>query len=256
MTLKFFKYQATGNDFIMVDNRQAVFPENNPSLINRLCHRQFGIGADGIILIEESATTDFTMIYYNPDGSQSFCGNGSRAAVHFANSLGLFADRGDFQAIDGVHQAKIADGLVEVKMADVAPGKAMLNGIFFDTGSPHYIDFVEDVDHTDVVATGRSLRYHDTFKPAGSNINFVQLLGPGEIKVRTYERGVENETLSCGTGVTAAAIAAAGKGWGNNLKITTPGGSLRVWFTEQDGGYSDVWLAGPAHPVFAGEITI
>ncbi len=256
MLLKFFKYQATGNDFIMVDNRQGVFPENDPALISRLCHRKFGIGADGIILLEEAKEANFTMVYYNPDGSQSFCGNGSRAAVHFARSLGMLGDSGSFVAIDGIHQAKISGATVQVNMANVSPGKEILNGVFYATGSPHYVTFVDHVDRVDVVAEGRSLRHHQAFQPGGSNINFVEITGADQISVRTYERGVEDETLSCGTGVTAAAIAASVRGLGNKINITTPGGNLQVGFTLTPNGFTGVWLSGPATLVFSGELTL
>ena len=257
MPLTFHKYQSTGNDFVLIDNRKAEFPADDTALINKLCDRKFGVGADGLILLETSASTDFLMRYFNADGTLgSFCGNGSRAVVSFAQSLGIIAGSTSFEAYDGVHEAVITGDLIRVKMADVQNGRQLLNGTFIDTGSPHYIEFVEKLDEMDVVHEGRELRNLAVFAPDGSNINYVEDLGQGKIKVRTYERGVENETLSCGTGVTAAAIVAAEAGMGNNIVIETLGGSLRVWFEQNDRGFDDIWLEGPTEKVFSGKLAV
>ena len=257
MPIKFFKYQSTGNDFVLIDNREGVFPGNDTAFINRLCDRKFGIGADGLILLADSEIADFDMQYYNADGSlSSFCGNGSRAIVSFANYLGIIEDTARFEAYDGMHEAVISGNLIEVKMADVQNGRPVLNGTFIDTGSPHYIEIVENLDNIDVVQQGKAARNLAIFAPDGSNINYVEKTGEGKIKVRTYERGVENETLSCGTGVTASAIIAASSRPGNNILISTLGGELEVRFEKNDGGYHNIWLAGPTEMVFAGELVL
>ena len=255
MPITFSKYQSTGNDFILIDNREGKFPVDNKFLIHKICDRKFGVGADGLILLETSETADFTMLYFNADGSLgSFCGNGSRAVVSFAQSLGIIGNSTSFEAYDGLHEAIIVGNLVQIKMADVQNGRQVLNGTFIDTGSPHYIEFVENLDKMDVVQEGRTVRNSATFQPDGSNINYVEKSGQGKIRVRTYERGVENETLSCGTGATAAAIASAIAGLGNNIAISTLGGDLKVWFEQNASGYQNIWLAGPTEMVFSGEL--
>ena len=255
MNILFHKYQATGNDFILIDNREFEFPVTKANLIEKMCHRKFGIGSDGIILLESSTKANFKMVYYNPDGSQSFCGNGSRAVVKFAQSLGLIEDKGSLEAYDGVHKTVIQDDLVKINMTDVQNGRQLLNGTFLDTGSPHYVEFVNSIDKLDVAKLGMELRNSQEFAPNGSNINFVEKITENEIKVRTYERGVENETLSCGTGVTAAAIITSQK-LKNNVTVTTSGGQLSVEFTKSMKGYQNVWLKGPAEMVFSGKIDI
>jgi len=256
MQFKFHKYQATGNDFVIIDNRDDHFPKDRTSLIQKLCHRKFGIGSDGLILLEPSTLANFTMTFYNPDGSQSFCGNGSRAVVSYAQSIGLIQIAGSFEAYDGIHETKIAGNLIQIKMAEVHNGRPILNGTFIDTGSPHYVEFVENLMEIDVVQKGRKLRHAAVFGPEGSNINYVEKIGDGKISVRTYERGVENETLSCGTGVTASAIVAANNGMGNAIAIHTPGGNLSVWFEQKETDYDNIWLEGPAELVFSGNINL
>ena len=197
------------------------------------------------------------MVYYNADGDLgSFCGNGSRAAFHFATSLGVVGIKGEFEAFDGVHKAEIKSNLIQIKMGDVETGKEVLNGIFIDTGSPHYVEVVSDIDNYDVINKGKTLRYSPSFAPNGTNINFIEKKGDGKISMRTYERGVENETLSCGTGATAAAIVASQHGLGNEIRISTKGGLLRVWFKEEQGLYKNVWLEGPTELVFSGDLEI
>ena len=256
MKINFHKYQATGNDFIIIDNRSRQFPASDKTLIQRLCHRKFGIGADGLILLENSEIADFKMLYYNADGSLgSFCGNGSRAVASFAQSLGLIDDRGVFEAYDGIHKTIIKGNLIQINMSDVQNGRQLLNGTFLDTGSPHYIKFVSDLDKLDVFQLGKRLRYSSEFAPNGSNINFVEKITEDKIKVRTYERGVENETLSCGTGVTAAAMATSQK-LTNKVEVSTAGGQLSVSFEKVADGYQNVWLKGPAEMVYSGKIDI
>ncbi|MEN8248765.1 MAG: diaminopimelate epimerase [Bacteroidota bacterium] len=255
--MNFNKYQSTGNDFILIDNRNLNFPSDNQSMINKLCDRRFGIGADGLILIQNSKTTDFKMVYFNADGSEgSFCGNGSRAAVHYANSLGMFDNTCSFEAYDGLHEASVSGKIISVKMKNVQNGSSKLNGTFIDTGSPHYVEYVESVDKIDMITQGRTLRYDNEFSPNGTNINFVERLHDNSVKVRTYERGVENETLSCGTGVTACALTSSQLEGKNIVTIVTKGGELTVSFDQNKGKFSNIWLKGPTEMVFKGEIDL
>jgi diaminopimelate epimerase len=257
MIIKFDKYQATGNDFVMIDNRYGKFPKLDQPLIARLCHRKFGIGADGLILIEDSVQADFSMVYFNADGALgSFCGNGSRAATQFAASLGMVSEKGSLEAFDGIHQAEIGQNVIKMSMSDVQNGSKLLNGTFIDTGSPHYVEFRESLDAVDVYTEGKKLREDEQFAPGGSNINFVELLGADQIKVRTFERGVENETLSCGTGVTAAALTTARLNGDHSVQVTTLGGLLKIEFSKSDEGFHHVFLTGPAENVFSGEFEI
>lgn len=256
-TLTFHKYQATGNDFILIDDRQRIFP-NDLKYIPLLCDRRFGIGSDGLILIREHEDADFDMIFYNPDTSQSLCGNGSRCAVRFARELGMISDTCRFMAFDGMHEASIDnDGTVSLKMNDVQNVRSQQDGMLVDTGSPHLIRYVQDIDDVDVVGRGREIRYSEPYGKAGVNVNFVAITGDHGIHVRTYERGVENETLSCGTGVTAAAIACGIRDMKSPVSITTRGGNLSVAFeTDGTGKFSEVYLIGPAEHVFSGEIDL
>jgi diaminopimelate epimerase len=255
--IPFDKYQGTGNDFIMIDNRHRIINPDDKELISSLCHRRFGIGSDGLILIQNQSVYDFEMIYYNPDGTQSLCGNGSRCAVMYSYALGIIKKKTTFLTIEGPLKAEIQESLVHLNMPDVKEEKNYDRDFFIDTGSPHYVRFVPNADGVDIYMKGREIRYSKPFHPAGTNVNFVQLIGDGKIYVRTYERGVEQETLSCGTGVTASAIAAGLK---DNLKewdIRTRGGNLRVTFEfDTNGGYRDIKLIGPAEKVFSGQIQI
>lgn len=252
--MKFYKYQGTGNDFIMIDNRDGQFDISNNLLVRDLCHRRFGIGADGLILLQTKPDGMLQMVYFNADGNQgSMCGNGGRCFVQFAKDLELFSDEITFDAADGLHVAIIKAGLVHLKMIDVKAINPMGENYFLNTGSPHYVSFVEDVQHFDVFARGKEIRYSEAFAPAGTNVNFAEVID-GKLWVRTYERGVEDETYSCGTGVTAAAIAA------QNLQITSPidiitlGGNLQVSYQKNaDNTYTEVYLIGPATRVFEGE---
>ena len=256
-TIPFHKYQATGNDFILIDNRAGIFDANNLELVKKLCNRKFGIGSDGLILIENDDTTDFNMIFYNPDGSKSLCGNGSRCAVNFAKSIGIISSETTFIAFDGAHHASIKGEIVHLDMHDVQNVRHMADGMFIDTGSPHYTQFVAKVDGFDVVEEGRKIRYGGLFHQEGVNVNFIQVLNENEIFVRTYERGVEDETLSCGTGVTASAIAAGFNNVGTNVKIHTLGGVLGVKYLKgEDNNFTNVVLSGPAKKVFEGVVEI
>ena len=254
--IAFYKYQGTGNDFIFIDNRLEKFPVAT-AIIQKLCDRRLGIGADGIVLIQNHSEYDFEMIYFNPDASQSFCGNASRCAVHFAHELGIIHDSTHFLAIDGPHQASIKDGLVYLKMNDVNTIERPGNAYFINTGSPHYITFVDQIDETDVYKEGKSIRNSKPYQEKGVNVNFVQQLPENQVYVRTYERGVENETLSCGTGVTAAALAVSLEGYTSPVKIMTKGGALEIAFDRlSDTQFTNIFLIGPAVKVFSGLIEV
>lgn len=254
MKLEFYRYQGTGNDFIMVDARQQGFDRIPSPSVQRFCDRKLGIGADGLILIKEKSGFDFEMIYYNADGSQSMCGNGAGCAVAFSSFLGFLPNPCRFYVIDGPHEAKYRQGQVEVEMTPVRGIVQAADGYLVDTGSPHYVKFVEDVENHSVIEEGATIRYNECYR-GGINVNFVTAISEDEIFVRTYERGVENETLSCGTGVTASALV-----WGrlknkNQVKIKTPGGSLVVGFTSRsEGGFDHILLTGAVKQVFKGEI--
>ncbi len=256
MLLTFYKYQGTGNDFIMIDNRDKVFPVEDVQLVASLCDRRFGIGADGLILLENDESTDFKMVYFNSDGNQSsMCGNGGRCLVAFAQFLGVISKKASFNAVDGLHTAIIDNDVVDLKMNNVKEIHAKPNSFFLDTGSPHHVQLVEGLDQFNVYKEGAKLRY-GLYGEKGSNINFVESLDDSKFSVRTYERGVEDETLSCGTGVTAVAIAMhkANRVEGNTVNIRTKGGDLKVSFNVDTQGYSNVSLIGPAKLVFKGEI--
>lgn len=257
MKIPFYKYQATGNDFILIDNRSGEFSFSIEQ-IKKICDRKFGIGADGLMLIEKDPQLDFSLVYYNSDGSQSLCGNGSRAAVNFASYLSMINGHAAFNAYDGKHEADLQSGnIVRLKMNNTKDIQKAGNDLSINTGSPHYIQFVKDVEHYPVFEEGKKIRYSDTFKDKGINVNFVELLPGNTIFVRTYERGVENETLSCGTGVTAAALAASTQGYTSPVTIKTLGGRLSVEFKSTASGmFEDIFLIGPAEQVFSGTITL
>jgi len=259
MQITFYKYQGTGNDFIMIDNRQNLFPKNEHKLISRLCDRKFGIGADGLILLEASDNYDFTMKYYNADGNEgSMCGNGGRCIVAFANFLKIINTNTIFNAVDGVHKANIVGDLVSLKMNDVSTIKEFSDELFLDTGSPHHITYVNNISSVDVKSKGKEIRYGAPYLEKGTNVNFVEQKNENTFSVRTYERGVENETLSCGTGVTAVAIAShrAKKTNQNTIILETLGGSLEVSFTCDNNYYKNVFLKGKASLVYSGTIEI
>ena len=250
--LKFHKYQGTGNDFVMIDDRKQSFDETRIDLIKAWCNRKFGIGADGVILIREHEEHDFEMLYFNPDGSQSLCGNGSRCAVKFANTLGLIDDQCTFLAVDGPHEGRIGRDRIFIKMQNVETLAQKSEEYFINTGSPHHVKMVANVSMVDVTHEGRTIRNSAQYQPQGANVNFVEPQGD-EVLVRTYERGVEDETLSCGTGVTAVALVMATKGFQSPVHIKTAGGKLQVSFDKHsDGSYSEVYLSGPAEKVFEG----
>lgn len=254
--VRFHKYQGTGNDFVMIDNRESVFDKSDLKAIGFFCDRRFGIGADGVILIENSDDADFEMVYYNPDGSQSLCGNGSRCAVMFANHLGLIQNETRFIAIDGEHEAKIIDGLVHLLMHDVLEFEEIGDDFLIDTGSPHYIKYVDSTEEIDPIVEGRKIRYSDRFADEGVNVNFLELNNEGGLKIRTYERGVEGETFSCGTGCTAAALSLGLKKDIQEVSLQAIGGNLSVSFIKEENIFRSIYLIGPAESVFSGEIAI
>lgn len=257
MELSFYKYQGTGNDFIMIDNRSKLFNSSDNQLVARLCDRRFGIGADGLILLENDSETDFRMIYFNSDGNtSSMCGNGGRCIVKFAHDLGVISDKTTFIAIDGLHDAYIENNLVHLKMINVGPIEKNEQFFFMNTGSPHYVEFVNDLDSFPVYAEGYKIRNNDRFKKEGTNVNFVQSISPDTIGVRTYERGVEDETWSCGTGVTASAIAASFKGYRSPVNVKTKGGDLLITFSANGDVFENVFLCGPAERVYTGVVNI
>ena len=256
--MEFFKYQGTGNDFVLIDDRTGTFPQTNQALVERLCHRRFGIGADGLILLQNDPDYDFRMIYFNADGAEgSMCGNGGRCIVRFAHDLGLFESETRFRAIDGEHVAVVCEDDIFLKMGNVAGIETRAGLTFLNTGSPHVVRFVDDLESVDVVAEGRVIRYDAAF-PGGTNVNFAQVLDDHTVYVRTYERGVEDETYSCGTGVTAVALVAHQHlGMPDPVFIQTIGGNLRVSFNPQaDDHFSDIYLIGPAKRVYTGSITV
>jgi diaminopimelate epimerase len=253
----FYKYQGTGNDFVILDNRQNIFDKNNTKLVAEICDRRFGIGADGLILLESHDKLDFKMAYFNADGHpSSMCGNGGRCITAFARYLGIIEDKAAFEAIDGIHHSVIEDGLVKLQMQEVDHIQSYNQHVCLDTGSPHYVKMHTGLDQLNVKAEGAKIRYDKDFMEEGINVNFVDKLTNDKFAVRTYERGVEDETLSCGTGVTAVALAMhyLGESSANKIKLETPGGNLEVSFVKDGGSYRDIWLTGPATLVFKGEM--
>ncbi|MFT4736328.1 MAG: diaminopimelate epimerase [Cyclobacteriaceae bacterium] len=257
MLISFSKYQGTGNDFILIDDRELSFPSLDYKLVRHLTDRHFGIGSDGLMLIQNDPSYDFKMVFFNPDGSHSMCGNGSRCATIYAQKLGIINDSASFITTDGVHKATIAGDIVHLSMHDVDTFDGHEEGMFINTGSPHHVSFCDDLHQIDILTKGRSIRYHDRYKPNGTNVNFAEIGQANELTVRTYERGVESETLSCGTGVTAAALCSSMKGLVSPVKVITPGGRLTVSFTKtQESGFKNIMLSGPATWVYDGQIEI
>jgi diaminopimelate epimerase len=260
MKLDFYKYQGTGNDFIIADNRKNEISISSEQIQN-LCDRHFSIGADGFILLNEKNGYDFEMKYYNADGKEaSMCGNGARCMIKFAYHLGIHRELYKFLAVDGAHEAEIdIDGIVSLKMKDVRTVKKFHNDFILDTGSPHYIKMVPHVMDLDVFKKGYEIRHSKEFDDEGINVNFVEQTDEvDKIIVRTYERGVEEETLSCGTGVTAAALVCYHNENGfNEVEVKTLGGLLTVEFDRIfDDRYENIWLCGPAEKTFQGFIEI
>lgn len=258
MKIEFYKYQGTGNDFVIIDNRKEEISLSEKTVRN-ICHRHFGIGADGLMLLQNKEGYDFEMIYYNSDGNPgSMCGNGGRSIVKFFFDHISKKNSYNFIASDGPHIAEIEGNTIRLKMQDVTGVQDSNHGSVLNTGSPHFVKFVSDVNNMNVYEEGRLIRYSNKFEKEGINVNFVEQLDDDSIFVRTYERGVENETLSCGTGVTAASLLSAHNETGfNHVDVKTFGGNLYVEFEKMKGGiYEQIWLCGPASFVFKGEIDI
>ena len=267
-TIEFYKYQGTGNDFVMIDNRDLNFPKEK-EIIEKLCDRRFGIGGDGLILLENENSfssilkdenfqkVDFKMVYYNSDGNEStMCGNGGRCIVAFAHFLDIFEDKCTFLAIDGLHEAEMNFGIVKLKMIDVENITKDGENCVLNTGSPHFVKFVENVEDFDVYENGNKIRYSETYKKEGINVNFVEKIDENKIFVRTYERGVEDETYSCGTGVTAASLVFLQDKNLKSVEVKVLGGNLKVYAEKSENGFKNVWLEGPAKQVFKGKVNI
>jgi diaminopimelate epimerase len=258
MKIEFYKYQGTGNDFVILDNRRNQYNLSKEQ-VKFICEDAFGIGADGLMMLNQLEGYDFEMKYYNSDGAEStMCGNGGRCLVKFAYDMGINKPSYNFLAVDGPHDAVFGDhGWVRLKMKDVNEMHEEDGNCIVDTGSPHYVKMVDNVRHYEVVKEGKRIRYSKKFKEHGINVNFVEV-EHGGISVRTYERGVEDETLSCGTGVTASALVSAHNHRGfNRVEVSTLGGRLAVEFDKiGDNQFSDIWLCGPAAYVFKGEIEV
>ncbi len=258
MKIKFYKYQGTGNDFVMIDNRDNFFLKEDTQLVAKLCDRRFGIGADGLILLENDTENDFRMVYYNSDGNQSsMCGNGGRCIVAFAKQLGIIENQTTFIATDGLHFATIENDVVALQMKDVDEVKVYDNYIFVDTGSPHHVEIVEDLENIDIKTEGAKIRYSNLYGEDGSNVNFVKQIGENTFALRTYERGVEDETFSCGTGAAAVAIAmhVLKKVTSQKINIKVVGGKLDVSFMKGK-VYNNIFLTGKAIFVYKGVFLI
>jgi len=254
--MNFFKYEGAGNDFIMIDNRNESFEAGNNDLVAEMCSRKTGIGADGLLLLENHSDYDFKMRYYNADGSETeMCGNGARCIVLFANFLGIIGGKTNFMAGDGSHEAYIEGSHVRLKIRDIDKIQEEENFYLINTGVPHYVCFTEDLNNIDVYKEGRKIRYSQEFNKIGINVNFVSI-DENKISVRTYERGVENETLACGTGIVASSIITSihtGRKY-NNFTVLAKGGILEVSFDPKENNiFKNIWLKGPARFVYKGE---
>lgn len=262
MHIHFYKYQGTGNDFVILDNRNSRWEKIlTTSQIAFLCDRRFGIGADGLILLSDSEEHDFKMIYYNSDGRESsMCGNGGRCIVAFAYQLGAIGPQCSFEAIDGLHEAQISGKEVKLKMGKPQGYQPLAeHTVWLDTGSPHYVRFQEEaVSQLDVDQEGREIRNSEAYRAEGTNVNFVNVLGEAQLQVRTYERGVEAETLSCGTGVTACAYAyhQSNPATSGTIQVKTEGGNLSVEIQNFQQHDEAVFLIGPATFVYEGDIAV
>lgn len=262
MKVQFSKYHGTGNDFVVIDGREQDTSGFDPDLIGQICDRRLGIGGDGLIILRESERADFRMLYYNSDGYEgTMCGNGGRCITAFASRLGIISMDATFEGIDGLHSATILPNEeIRLRLRDVEGIRWMEDGYLLDTGSPHFVKFVSQLELIDVAAEGREIRNQQRFGKHGVNVNFVERSGgPNRISVRTFERGVENETHSCGTGVAAAAICSYFHYKSDILSyhVGTPGGNLNVSFRSQyHNQFSDIYLTGPAAHVYDGSIEI
>lgn len=259
MQIKFSKYQGTGNDFILLNNLSGSYDSLSLEEIKLLCNRCFGIGADGLIKINQSFSKAFEMDYYNSDGSKSFCGNGARCAVAFAETLGIEVSDLTFDAIDGSHWASKTADYIKIQMGNVENVQVFENEFELYTGSPHYVKISDDISSETILNFGKSIRFSPKYKSEGINVNLLKGISPTKIEIASYERGVENETLSCGTGATACALV-----WDkihnsgtNFIEVKTKGGNLKIEFKrDASNGYYDIFLVGPAEFVYSGEINL
>ncbi|CAN5770286.1 diaminopimelate epimerase [soil metagenome] len=259
MKIKFNKYQGTGNDFVILDNRNNEFSSLSTEQVKRLCDRRFGVGGDGLMMLNNKTGYDFEMLYFNSDGNPgSMCGNGGRCMIRYVFNQGIHKYTYKFLGSDGEHEGEVDNHWIRLKMHDVNELDEHSSYVILNTGSPHFVKYATDVENIDVIDTGREIRHSKRYMPDGINVDFVESTGEDSIFVRTYERGVEDETLSCGTGVTAAALVSAHNPRGfNRVDVRTPGGNLSVEFTKvDDTHFENIWLCGPAEFVFAGEIEI
>lgn len=261
MELTFFKYEGAGNDFVVLDDRKMQFPEKRTDLVKFICDRRFGIGADGLMLLRPKNGYDYNMIYFNADGNEStMCGNGGRCLAAFAHKLGIIDRKAVFMAADGIHEAELlSEDYVRLKMIDVTNVETGQDFYYLNTGVPHYVKFLPSIEKLDVFSEGRKIRYSERFASLGTNVDFVQEF-PDHIAVRTYERGVENETLACGTGIVASVICdGIRKGINHGTyssNVQAQGGQLKVTFFRNDNLITDIWLEGPAKFVFEGKISL
>lgn len=260
LKLSFDKYQGTGNDFIMVNafDFEDLIAHLTTEIVKKLCDRHFGVGADGLIILKRHPDFDFEMIYFNSDGREStMCGNGGRCIVRYAHNLGYIGEKARFMAIDGEHEAVVGEH-ISLKMIDVPDYEKIGEDYFINTGSPHYIKLTEDLNHSDFIAEAKKVRYNERFEAEGVNVNFIRPT-EDELQIRTYERGVEDETLSCGTGVVAAALAAkiSQNRSRNEIRVEAVGGNLHVEFDySPEKGFTNIFLTGPAEKIFEGVIEI
>jgi diaminopimelate epimerase len=260
MKISFSKYQGTGNDFVMLDNLDGKYNLLSIDQIQTICDRRFGVGADGLIKINSNDQSDFEVDYYNSDGSKSFCGNGARCSVAFAETLGIDVSKTDFIGIDGLHNASKIDDIISLEMMNVSEVKKVNSDFIVFTGSPHYIRFTNSIESIDIVQFGKEIRYSEEYKENGINVNLVEIKSLNELIVNTYERGVEDETLSCGTGVTACVLAYGFErsllGF-NTIEVKVKGGILKVSFNQVEKGvFENILLIGPGEFVFQGEINV
>ena len=260
MLVHFSKYHGTGNDFVLIDGRELDFPFHDQSLIKNICHRRFGVGADGLIILENSKEEDFAMKYFNADGKEgSMCGNGGRCITAFAHRLGLAGRDTRFEGIDGIHDASILpEEVIRLKLSDVEGIRELEDGYLVNTGSPHFVRFVEDLENKLMNLEGKEIRHEPRFGPEGVNVNFAEVLDSANtLFVRTFERGVEAETWSCGTGVTAAAISSYMRNKTDKItyRIITKGGELEVDYQVSEAyRFTEVYLTGPVSHVYDGTI--
>jgi diaminopimelate epimerase len=260
MKVKFYKYQGTGNDFILIDNRELLFNKTQKYFIQSICDRRFGVGADGLMFLQDKDGFDFEMVYFNSDGNEStMCGNGGRCIIRFAHDLGLTGSVCRFWAIDGEHRGEIIEnGTVSLQMKDVEEVVCSGTDFITDTGSPHFVRFVLNADALNVYSEGKAIRFSEQYREDGINVNFVEQINDEQVYVRTYERGVEDETYSCGTGVVASVLANYMKSEAKKeaVQVKTKGGELAVKFSKSSNGFTRIFLIGPAVKVFEGELEI